>query len=99
MSHAQLEHFYDKINADLALKTSVTAGVTTHTEFVDRLVAAAKADGLDVAPADVDGWVRSQTTPEAPGELSDEQLETISGGAPPRATWGGRFSLPVFTGL
>lgn len=96
MSQAKLEHFYDKVNSDPALKASLTEGVTRHAEFVDRLVVAAKADGLDVTAAEVDAWLTVQTTPETAGELSDDQLGTIAGGAPPQAPWGGRNSLPMY---
>lgn len=94
MPQADIERFYDSINADPALQASLTSGVSNQDEFVDRLVAAAQADGVGFTAVEVKAWISANTQPEAHGELSDMQLEAIAGGGPTFAYRDPRAGFP-----
>ena len=80
MSQAHIEQFYKKVVADPALFQNLVDGAETPEQFIQRAVAAAQSDGLQVDVAEATAWIEGQMQARASGELSDAQLEAVAGG-------------------
>ncbi len=80
MSQAHIEQFYKKVVSDQALFHKLADGAETPEQFIERAVAAAKADGLQVDVPEATKWIEGQMRASASGELSDAQLEGVAGG-------------------
>ena len=80
MSRANIEKFYEIASSNPALGKSLVEGAQSESEVLERAVAAAKSQGLEFSHDDVSSWVGEQRAMVARGELSDFQLESVSGG-------------------
>lgn len=73
MSEAEIQRFIADIKSDEALRTELS----TQASGVGSVVEFAKAHGYDVTAEDVSAHMRAQLG----GELSDEDLDAVAGGA------------------
>ena len=74
MSEVQLKAFLEKVKLDTSLQDKLKAATNA-----DAVVEIAKASGFMIS---ADDWNESQS------EVSDEELEAATGGAPPRFSKG-----------
>lgn len=81
MSQAHVEKFYDIVAKDPALLATLDEGTNSSEEFLARVVAAAKTQGLEFTAQEAREYVDSQMVNHTDGELTDQQLEAVAGGA------------------
>jgi len=80
VSQAQIEHFYTRVQSEPALMQELMSNFTTPEEFTARVVAKGKDMGYDFTYAEAEAWIEQQRNVDDSGELSDMQLEAVSGG-------------------
>ena len=73
MSKEQVSEFFKKVTADDALKAKAK---TIDLQNAPAVLAFAKEQGFDFSEADLTQWQEEQSS-----ELSDDDLENVSGGA------------------
>ena len=80
MSQAQIEQFYTRVKGEPALMQDLMANFTTPEDFTTRVVAKGKEMGYDFTYPEAEAWIEQQRNVAESGELSDMQLEAVSGG-------------------
>jgi predicted ribosomally synthesized peptide with nif11-like leader len=85
MSQAHAQKYYELVAKDPALLESLAEGTNSSDEFLARVVAAAKQQGLEFTVEEAKTYLESAGNEKADGELSDQQLEAVAGG---------KFKLP-----
>ena len=81
MSQAHAEKFYDIVAKDPVLLASLGEGTPSSEEFLTRVVTAAKTQGLEFTAQEARDYVDAQMVNHPDGELTDQQLEAVAGGA------------------
>ena len=77
MSEEQLKAFQEAVQADAALQEKLKAAGD-----VDAVVAIAKAAGFVISAEELEAAAQAALSAQA-GELSDQELESVTGGATP----------------
>ena len=80
MSQVQIEQFYARVKAEPALMQELMANFTTPEDFTARVVAKGKELGYEFSYAEAETWIEQQRNVAESVELSDMQLEAVSGG-------------------
>lgn len=80
MSTANIEKFYEAATSDASLARSLIASARSPEEVIQRAIAAAKDQGLEVTYDEAEAWINAQRVSKANGELTDFQLERVAGG-------------------
>lgn len=92
MARQSLDAFYNKVLDDAGLQAKLR-GINDADRFVGTMVALGKNEGYEFSPDEVRNAIAENQAaynrPAAGGELSDEQLEAVSGGAGGAATRAG----------
>ncbi len=80
MSQTQIEQFYTRVKSEPALMQELMSNFTTPEDFTTRVVAKGKEMGYDFTYPEAEAWIEQQRNVAESGELSDMQLEAVSGG-------------------
>jgi len=80
MSQAHAQKYYELVAKDPALLASLGEGTHSSEEFLAKVVAAAKTQGLEFTAQEARQYVDVQMANSKDGELSDQQLEAVAGG-------------------
>lgn len=81
MSLAHAQKFYEIASKDPGLVQKLTQGNKTADDFVAKIVAEAKRQGLEVSNKEASEFIQANLKDIKPGgELSDQQLESVAGG-------------------
>ena len=102
MSLTKVEEFLNNVGEDQALQTELSQALESENDR-EAVTALAKSKGYEFSSEGL--WAEIQkrqaefSQKEAAGELSEEELEAVAGGATPAVTAVTGLAVPVLTGL
>jgi predicted ribosomally synthesized peptide with nif11-like leader len=103
MSTKKVEEFLNNVGEDEALQAELSQALESSENDREAVTALAKSKGYDFSSEEL--WAEIQkrqaefSQQEAAGELSDEELEAVAGGATPAVTAVTGVVVPVATAL
>lgn len=80
MSEAHIEKFYELASHDRTLIVEILKGTDGPQDFIKNAVREANERGFEFSYDEAFKWIQKQQEIKANGELSDAQLESVSGG-------------------
>ena len=80
MSQAHASKYFELLVNDPTQENGLNAGVKSADDFIARAVAAAGKQDLVFSAQEATDYLDASMVEKAGGELSDEQLESVSGG-------------------